>query len=146
MSSLRIEKLKAEHIAELFKEEAAKKFAAHITPWHAKGLEESNLCYTAFMDDKIVACGGAVEYWKNRGEAWIIFGKTFTGNFILLQRAAREFIHRCPLKRLEASVVLGFDKGHRWIKSLGFKLETPLAKSYTQDGEDCALYSRVRGD
>lgn len=144
MSSLRIEKFKAEHLTELFKEEAARHFAKYITPQHAVGLEQANLSYTAFIDDRIVACGGAVEYWKNRGEAWIIFGKTSRDKFILLQRAAKKFIQMCPLKRLEASITIGFEAGHRWIKSLGFELEAPLAKSYTQEGEDCALYSRVR--
>ena len=144
MTDLVIEKLKAEHLFTLFEEDSAKPFARHYTPEHARNLEQNNLCYTAFMDGKIVACGGAVEYWKDRGEAWIIFGKTYAGNFILLQRAAKKFIEMCPLRRLESSILLHYEEGHRWIKSLGFELETPLARAYTQDGEDCALYARVR--
>jgi hypothetical protein len=97
----------------------------------------------SIKDGSVLACAGIVQYWDSRGEAWAMFDPNFKECFLAVHNAVKRFLNVCPMKRIEAVVDLGYERGHRWIKLLGFDLEAPLLKAYRPDGRDCALYAKV---
>jgi hypothetical protein len=65
-------------------------------------------------------------------------------DLVRVTKMAKRFLDVCPIRRIEAAVVVDHGPGHRWAQLLGFELEAPLLRAYTPQGEDCSLYSRVR--
>lgn len=130
-------------------------------PWHIEmidaqdsqqGLYESENAkavaaydsYTIKLDDRIVACGGIVPVWPGRYMMWSQISKTISSRgMVLLTRAVKRYLSLSAF-RLEAYVAEGHDAGHRWIKLLGFTLDTPVAmKAFLPNGESAYMYSRV---
>jgi RimJ/RimL family protein N-acetyltransferase len=62
---------------------------------------------------------------------------------LFLHRATRRFIDLEPLRRLEASVEVGFPAGERWLELLGFEHEGPL-RAFGANGEDHVRYARIQ--
>lgn len=144
---MRIEKLKGEHIAQMKALGVVRYLSeADTSPERLKAMENEKYAYAAFDDDgRILACGGVVEWWANRGDAWMMFNNDCRVDFLKIHNAVKRFLDVCPLRRIEATVDYNFVAGHRWIKLLGFTLEAPRLRAYTMDGRDVALYSLVRG-
>ena len=62
---------------------------------------------------------------------------------VLLSRAVVRFLN-VHNGRIEAFIVDGHSAGHRFIKLLGFTLETPeKMRNVMPNGKDAYLYSRV---
>lgn len=95
-------------------------------------------------DDQVLVCGGVTEYWPNRGEAWAFVSPAAKKHFLSVHKIVKDFLKICPIRRIEASVEIGFKSGHKWVQALGFELDAPLLKAFLPDGKDVSLYSRVR--
>jgi hypothetical protein len=109
-----------------------------------KILEASRHSYTVTRDDgTIVLCGGLVEYWKGRAEAWVSFSQYAACDFIGVWRVLREFLNTCGVARVEAAVSFYNSQGHRLVRALGFKMEVSEARKFLPGGEDASIYSRV---
>lgn len=95
---------------------------------------------------KPIACGGAIEIWAGRAYLWSALGAGIDAhNFRRGHTFAKQFIEGLPFKRLEAAVAAGFEPGHRWMQSLGFKCETPEPmQAFAPDGSAAMLYSKVK--
>lgn len=130
-------------------------------PWHIDTIDaqdsQRGMCHsenaetvaefdswTVFLDDKIVACCGCVPIWHGRNMLWSQISKTISPKgMVLLTRAVKRYLDLKPC-RTEAYIVEGHEAGHRWIKLLGFTLDTPMPlKNILPNGESAYLYSRV---
>lgn len=116
----------------------------YVNEGHLKALADSKYAYSIFVDDRLIACAGVVEYWHNRGEAWAIVGREASPHMRRLSGIVTRFLDTLPIKRVEACVDVGFVAGHRWIRLLGFKMEAPLLKSFRPSGKDASLYARIK--
>jgi len=109
-----------------------------------KALEGQHAC--TWMDDGLpVACAGVIAYWEGRGMAWSFLSDGLRGAKMLkATKEARAFLDGVPFRRLEASVDVRFEKAHRWIRMLGFTMETPLQRKFQIDGSDTVGYVRIK--
>lgn len=116
----------------------------YVRPGMNKALEDSPYSYTLRIDGKIVGAAGVQEIWTNRAIAWATLASNRRENFLALHNCVKRFLEVCPFNRVEATVDVGFEAGHRWMRLLGFKKEAEAMKGYSPDGRDCALYARVK--
>jgi hypothetical protein len=140
---IEITEFKAKHLEDMEEQEAT----AYLRPYFAKareGLERSKYAYSVRVDGRLLLCFGLVEFWQGRGEVWAILDKNCKKEFVQIHGVAKRFLDFVPVKRVEASVDCHFKAGHRWVKSLGFKLEAPYREAYLPNGMATALYARVR--
>ena len=104
-------------------------------------------CFTALKDRRPVCCAGLVMLGAHRAIAWAVLAKTGPGTFLRVHRAVRSFLDDVPVRRIEALVEGSFDDGHRWVRLLGFKCETPGGMvKWDEDGRTWFLYARVKGE
>lgn len=136
---------KKEHMQELLKDENNKFLVGTVTE-AIMVANESAHAFTVLEKStgKVLACGGVAEYWPGRGECWATFSGDWKRYKKSIHRVAKTVMDLYPGRRIEASIMIGFEDGHRWIKALGFKLDAPLLKAYLPDGGDVSLYSRVK--
>jgi hypothetical protein len=108
-------------------------------------LEHEDAHSFSLVDGEIVlGCAGVIPIWPHRAAVWaMIAGEARGRKFILVDKAVRRFLATCYINRIEATVDCNFPEGHRWMQSLGFKLEAERMRGYRPDGGDCALYARV---
>jgi len=114
-----------------------------ITAEHIRVLAMQKHSYTAVDNGRILACGGVIEHYPGRGEAWAVLDATKPKDFLKVHNAAKRFFDMGLFARTEAVVEIGFEAGHRWLVLLGFKLEAPCMKHYGPDGRDYSLYART---
>jgi hypothetical protein len=115
-----------------------------ITPSLAKSLE-NEMAFSGIHEGKVLGCAGIVKMWDNRCLMWSYLGKDVGKHFYKVHKYAMRTLSIIPYDRVEATVDDGFEEGHRWIKMLGFKLETPNPmQKYNPNGSAAFLYSRVR--
>lgn len=108
-------------------------------------LEKARHSYTIIDDkDEVMAIGGLTEYWPNRAESWIIFDRKMTpGKFLGVHRIVKKFLKLGLVRRVEAAVECGSEKGMALVNSLGFIMEARRLRSYLPSGKDCTLFARV---
>ncbi len=139
-----LEKFQATHLRQIRVQPEITARIGHITEIHALALEAAPYAYTFMREGNVVACAGVAEYWSNRGEAWALLFTELRHDFVPITKMVKRFLDVCPLRRIEAAVVVDHAAGHRWTQLLGFQLEASLLRAYTPSGEDCSLYSRIR--
>lgn len=106
---------------------------------------EGAYAVTLMEDGMPALCAGALVYWANRALVWsVISDRVNKDNMLSVHMLAAQFIEGLPFRRLEASVDVGFEQGHRWMKMLGFEVEAPLQRAFQVDGADCVGYVRIK--
>ena len=135
---------KAEHLSHLLSKQSVPAFGLNPDELDLNRLETAPHIYSVLSDDVPFLCGGVVEYWPGRGEAWAVFDPQCRNVFLSLHHIAKRFIEACPVRRIEAAVELDFQQGHRWVLALGFTLETPKARAFLPNAKDCSIYARVK--
>ena len=142
---MRIERFKPEHLAQLELQDSQAYFCGQIAaPEYAESLV-SPTSFTGMVDGKVIACAGCLEVWSGRAIAWALVSKDAGQHMMQLHRAVAGYMMAAPYRRIEAWVDDGFEAGHRWLKMLGFTLETPVAmQGFRPDGGACFLYARVK--
>lgn len=143
---IRLEHFKAKDWRELREQKAMAYVSNYITDQHLVALEKAPYAYTGFSGTRPVFCAGVTEYWKGRGEAWAVLDENCREDFISIHKTVKRFLDICPVRRIEAAVDVDFKPGHRWVKALGFQLETSLAKGFCINGGDASIYVRVRDE
>lgn len=101
--------------------------------------------WTGMVDGNVVGIGGIQEMWPGRGLAWALMSPAINPReFVRITNKVRlvlEQAHRETFRRIEASVDVGFDNGHRWARLLGFESEGLLRK-FSPEGRDHIGYAR----
>lgn len=105
---------------------------------------ERVVAFTALDGDEVLACAGVLELWEGRGAVWAFLSENIGHRMVAVHRAVRRYFDVLDFRRLEAEVAIDFEQGHRWMRLLGFELESPRMRSYFPDGSDAALYVRVK--
>lgn len=133
-----------EHLNAMVVQEAQRWLQENVSVAELKGLE-GPYAATLMEDGKPLICAGVVPYWSTRALLWSFLSDWVTpANFRAVHREAKAFLAGLPFKRLEASVDVGFENGHRWMRALGFQVETPLQRAFQPDGKDSVGYVRIR--
>lgn len=86
---------------------------------------------------------GIVSYWPGRAEAWALFSTHAFEYIVPIARKVRFVLDNHPSRRIEATVRVDNDKGHRLARLLGFEYEAQL-EAFHPDGSDVAMYKRIR--
>jgi hypothetical protein len=106
-------------------------------------LANKGLAWTAESNGVILAVAGVEPQWENRATAFAIIADSAGFLFPAIHKAVARFLDSTSYRRIEATVDVGFEQGHRWIKMLGFEIEGYM-RAYRPDGADMLLYARIR--
>jgi hypothetical protein len=142
---IEIVRFEAAHVDRMRMQAAQAWFQGHATAETMKGVEQGPFAVTFMEAGEPVLCGGAMAYWEHRALVWSLFSdRVNRRNFVGVHAAAERFLAALPFKRLEASVDVGFEQGHRWMRLLGFKVEAPLQEAFQVNGSDSVGYVRIK--
>lgn len=140
---MKIVPYEADHLMRLQLQPGQLYAAGAIHPGYAK-LLENEFALTALHDGKVLAVGGVLKLWENRGLAWAYIDRDAGAHFPSIHKAVRRLLDLVPYDRVEADTPCEFEQGKRWLKMLGFACECERARKHRPDGGDSALYARVR--
>jgi hypothetical protein len=115
-----------------------------VTAEHARSLAALPHSYTVLSDGQPIACGGVVEHWPGRWEAWAVLDGVGRKDFLAVHYAAKRILNGLTVCRIEAIVRVGYTAGIRWVRMLGFQREAARMKHYGVDGEDYSMYARIK--
>lgn len=102
--------------------------------------------FSAFDDGKCIAIAGLSVIWPGRAHLSALLS-TDVGptELLLLHRLTIRHLETSPHRRIEATVEGDFEPGHRWLRMLGFFLETPEGmRGYMPNGGTSYLYARTQ--
>lgn len=134
----------AAHISRISLQPSQAWIVPHLEVKRLKALE-GPWAVTIMRDGLPVLCTGALAYWEDRAMLWGFVGKDITArNFLEVHHLARAHMNGLPFRRLEMYVDVDFTEGHRWAKTLGFTLEAPRMRGFQMNGEDSALYAKIK--
>lgn len=133
----------ADHLWELDQLEGGAFIGKCVTPADAKALEGPH-AFTGLHDGKVIAVAGLADVWPGRALLWSYMGGHAGPHMVAIHKVALRMIAAYEGARIEADVDVDFKPGHRWIKMLGFELETARMRKYRPDGGDMAKYVRIR--
>lgn len=97
----------------------------------------------AVEGEAVLAIGGIVPRWEGVGMAWAWLSQGWKRHARAITYEVARNLSLAPYRRIEAAVLCDYAGGHRWIKRLGFELETPCARNWGDDGRDYSLYVRL---
>jgi hypothetical protein len=112
-----------------------------MSPEAIRELEKSP-AWTGIYEGEPIACGGVLELWPGRFQAWAFLNKGSARHMGWITRQAHQVLAEAK-GRIELSVRCDFAAGHRWARLLGFEVETPVMKAYGPDGADHTGYVKV---
>lgn len=138
--TLRIDPLTAPHCLALAA--ADPRHQGEITAEVAVSLEGDG-GWAAVDGNTVVAIAGIHVRWAGVGLAWAWLGRGWQRHARLITDLVRDGLDKADLHRIETGVRADFVRGHRWVRRLGFEMETPLARGWGPDGSDYTLYVRV---
>lgn len=102
---------------------------------------EGSKAVTFIADGVVLLCCGAFEMWPGRFLAWArVNADAARPHVLAVNREARKFLQSVDARRIEANVACGVEVHHRWLRLLGFKLETDRMPKFFPDGSDAAMY------
>lgn len=124
-------------------QDAQRQEVSHVPVTYASVAKPPGLSMTVRDGESIVLCGGVLPTGPKQGVLWALLSAQAGQHMLFLHRATRRFIEIEPLRRLEASVEVGFPAGCRWLELLGFQYEGPL-NAFGPHGEDHVRYARIQ--
>lgn len=145
MTKIRVEKLKMEDFGRLDEQKSMAYLGAYLLEKEKRELVNGLHSYSAFSNDRVIACAGVQELWDGRAACWALVAEQCRHEFLQLHNIVKRFLMVSPYQRVEAYVKHDFLAGHRWVKALGFEVESPRMKSFLPGGADASLYAIVRG-
>jgi len=146
MSRMTIVDFHSEHLRglELANDKEALMMAPVIAnPDYAEGLVAAGPSFTAFADERVIACGGVFRQGEHCGIVWALMTPATRFYLTSITRAIMRWLDECGIRRIEAAVDAEYEISQRWHELMGFKREG-LIECYTPDGRDGYLYARIR--
>lgn len=135
---------RAEHLETLTPQPEQSAEYATLTPERARASEEIGVGLTVVADGKTVACAVVMEMAPGRGGVWALVGADAGPHMVTVYRAAQRLFEAAAHRRTEALVLTSFAAGHRFMRLLGFELETPNGmRAFGANGESYSLYAKV---
>lgn len=104
-------------------------------------LERQN-SWTGVVDGQPIICAGTIQQWGSRHIAWAYLSLDTGPHMRWITRQVLRNLAGVK-GRIESTVRMDFEAGHRWAKLLGFHVETPCMKAYGPHGEDFVGYVRI---
>lgn len=114
-----------------------------ITPAVAIDLEEIG-GIAAISDGEVLGVAGILPQWRGVGLAWAWLGKSWRRQARSITYEVARHLAQSEYHRIEAAVRVDYERGHSWMKRLGFTLETPCARQWGPDGADYSIWVRVK--
>jgi len=112
----------------------------------AKEREGSGLCYSGYVDGKLVGCGGVDLYWNGVGEIWMVLSKDAKEVPLHTMKGVRAIFDKVlqenDLWRIQAAARCDFPEACRIVEMLGLTKDCTM-KKYGPDESDYFLYSMV---
>lgn len=143
---MRVEPFKPEHMAALLPRMNKDQTLDHglWTPEFCARLAETCEAFSALSESgDVLAVCGVMQLWPERYHLFAYMSLDSGPHMVALTRGVRRFL--AALRgRMETQVSEGFEAGHRWVKLLGFKCETPDGMDGFFPGDRRGfMYSRV---
>src|SRR5271156_1410416 len=116
---LSVETFRSYHIPLLIAQgvqDAQRQGGSHGPVTYASVAKPPVLSMTVRDGESIVLCGGILPTGPKQGVLWALLAAQAGQHMLFLHRATRRFIDIEPLRRLEASVAVGFPAGCRWLE------------------------------
>ncbi len=114
-----------------------------VSPWYFDAIAAATS--VTVITDRVIAAGGIIPTATGSGMMWSALTPATGPHMLAITRAATRLMDASLLRRIEATVEVGFDKGCRWLDLLGFTLETPNGmKAFGIDGKSHYLYGWAR--
>lgn len=136
---------RAEHLGTITPQPEQAAELAALTPEQARASELAGEGWSVLVDGKAVACAVLVPASDNRATVWAFIGVDAGPYMRRIFRVATAMFDHSGFRRIEAVVATGFAAGVRWMRLLGFELETPNGmKFFGSNGESYSLYARVK--
>ncbi len=99
---------------------------------------------TIWYGDEPIVIVGIHHFWGQRGMAWSHYSPRSGKHMLAITRICKDMFDSYPLKRIESYVDVGYEKGHRYIKMMGFEMEVECAKASGAYGQDVTVYVRIK--
>lgn len=99
---------------------------------------------TIWYGDEPIVVVGVQHFWAQRGVGWSYFSPRSEKHMLAITRIGKSLFDAYPLKRIEAYVDMDFEKGHRYMKILGFEKEVECARGIGPLGQDATVYVRIK--
>lgn len=140
---MKFEQLKAEHVVGMGPLADIHQ-GYELTAELAVALEDCGGHAAIDDDGKVVAVAGILPRWHGVGMGWAWLSKDWRKHARRITAQVITVLEQSDCHRIEAGVQCGFKAGHRWMKRLGFEVETPCAKGWGPDGKDYTIYVRCK--
>lgn len=123
-----------------------------IVEWHEdakrQGYAEAvkcpgSLAWTGIENERLVGCAGLVKKWEGNYSCWAVFAHQKTKAWPAIVRKVHREMEALKARRIEMTVVQGFDQGCRLAFMLGFEVEG-LLNNYGPDGKNHFMFAKVR--
>ncbi len=110
--------------------------------------ERTGMHYTVMSSaGEVLGCGGIFSIWPQRAQAWTMASENWGARVEDMKRLIKfvtGLLDTYPAQRIEATVLVEYEPGHRWLRCLGFEMEAERMRNYDPQGRDFALYARLR--
>lgn len=99
--------------------------------------------YSVIVDGVVISMHGVLNCEGDRFFSWSLMSNKTMNYMHFITRHVNSFLDKFKGGRVETIVLKDFKQGHRWVKMLGFKNETPNGMEKYFNGKNYCLYSRV---
>lgn len=104
----------------------------------------SHVAISAWLGNKCLGAAGFVPMFSHRAIAWALIAHDIGPALVPVSRKIRHIIALDPTPRIEMTVDVDFEAGHKWAKLLGMKQETEALKYFGALGNSEIMYARIR--
>ena len=129
------------HLTQL--DEITDRFWIAPTMEYGRMLQTAGPCHTLFAGPNVLGCGGFVQYWEGRVQAWTVLALAVKRYPMALHRLVTRMLSQVQARRIECTVDPTNVAAVRWAVRLGFQYEGTM-RGYTPDGATMDLYALVR--
>lgn len=145
MRQVEFMKFYPEHLRNLSPQQIQRQDYAALIGTEYMNVFASNFALSAWVGTTCIGAGGAILIYPHRAMAWAILSEDAAPYMRQIVNKVKAYTAIMPFKRLEAAVRVDFEKGQRFARLIGMKLETPEPMLYSGlNGEPELQYALVK--